>query len=129
MIRDAHGDLLSADADALVNTVNTVGVMGKGIALQFKKAYPANFKAYERACKAGTPSSSATCSSSTLVRSPDRGGSSTSRRRATGDPTPDSPMTLRTGSTASVRQSKSSRSRRSQSHPLGVATAGLTGPT
>jgi O-acetyl-ADP-ribose deacetylase (regulator of RNase III) len=53
MIRDAHGDLLSADVDALVNTVNTVGVMGKGIALQFKKRFPGNFKAYAAACKAG----------------------------------------------------------------------------
>lgn len=53
MIREAHGNLLAADADALVNTVNTVGVMGKGIALQFKRAYPAMFKAYERAAKKG----------------------------------------------------------------------------
>ena len=49
----ANGDLLKADVDALVNTVNTVGVMGKGIALQFKKAFPANFKAYAKACKDG----------------------------------------------------------------------------
>jgi O-acetyl-ADP-ribose deacetylase (regulator of RNase III) len=48
---ETHGNLLKADVDALVNTVNTVGVMGKGIALQFKNAYPANFKAYHRACK------------------------------------------------------------------------------
>lgn len=47
----AGGDLLKAEVDALVNTVNTVGVMGKGIALQFKRAFPANFKAYEKACK------------------------------------------------------------------------------
>jgi len=47
----ASGNLLEADVDALVNTVNTVGVMGKGIALQFKNAFPANFKAYEKACK------------------------------------------------------------------------------
>jgi O-acetyl-ADP-ribose deacetylase (regulator of RNase III) len=40
-----------ADAAALVNTVNCVGVMGKGIALQFKKAFPENFKAYEAACR------------------------------------------------------------------------------
>lgn len=52
MIREAHGDLLSADVDAIVNTVNTVGVMGKGIALQFKKRFPGNFKAYSAACKA-----------------------------------------------------------------------------
>lgn len=53
MIRETTGDLLSAPADAIVNTVNTVGVMGRGIALQFKKRFPENFKAYERACKAG----------------------------------------------------------------------------
>ena len=45
------GDLLSADAEALVNTVNCVGVMGKGIALQFKKAFPDNFKNYSIACE------------------------------------------------------------------------------
>lgn len=53
MIKEVHGDLLNADVDAIVNTVNTVGVMGKGIALQFKKRFPANFKAYSAACKAG----------------------------------------------------------------------------
>jgi len=53
MITEAHGDLLNADVDALVNTVNTVGVMGKGIALQFRRAYPEMFDAYTRACKAG----------------------------------------------------------------------------
>jgi O-acetyl-ADP-ribose deacetylase (regulator of RNase III) len=47
------GNLLAAPTQALVNTVNTVGVMGKGIALQFKERFPANFKIYERACKAG----------------------------------------------------------------------------
>lgn len=51
MITDAAGNLLEADAEALVNTVNTVGVMGKGIALQFKRAYPAMFKDYARAAK------------------------------------------------------------------------------
>jgi O-acetyl-ADP-ribose deacetylase (regulator of RNase III) len=51
MIREEHGNLLRADVDALVNTVNTVGVMGKGIALQFKRAYPEMFKSYERAAK------------------------------------------------------------------------------
>jgi O-acetyl-ADP-ribose deacetylase (regulator of RNase III) len=50
---ESSANLLAADVDALVNTVNTVGVMGKGIALQFKNAFPANFKAYERACKDG----------------------------------------------------------------------------
>ena len=51
MIEFRRDNLLRADAEALVNTVNTVGVMGKGIALQFKKKFPGNFKAYERACK------------------------------------------------------------------------------
>ena len=45
-----RGNLLEADTDALVNTVNTVGVMGKGVALQFKKAFPENFQAYKNAC-------------------------------------------------------------------------------
>lgn len=52
MIIITHGNLLTADAEALVNTVNTVGVMGKGIALQFKRAYPANYAAYRAACAA-----------------------------------------------------------------------------
>lgn len=45
------GDMLAEDADALVNTVNCVGVMGGGIALQFKNAFPDNFKAYAQVCK------------------------------------------------------------------------------
>src|SRR5713226_1859103 len=53
MIYKAEGDLLGTDAEALVNTVNTVGVMGKGIALQFKQAFPDNYSAYEAACKRG----------------------------------------------------------------------------
>ena len=51
MIEYQTGDLLGSDAEALVNTVNCVGVMGKGIALQFKKAFPDNFKVYAKACK------------------------------------------------------------------------------
>lgn len=51
MIEHATGDLLHADADAIVNTVNTVGVMGKGIALQVKQAFPAVFEDYARAVK------------------------------------------------------------------------------
>jgi O-acetyl-ADP-ribose deacetylase (regulator of RNase III) len=47
----AKGDLLEQRVDAIVNTVNTVGVMGKGIALQFRRKWPANYKAYEEACK------------------------------------------------------------------------------
>lgn len=53
VIELASGNLLEAPAEALVNSVNTVGVMGKGIALQFKRAYPEMFKAYAAACKAG----------------------------------------------------------------------------
>lgn len=50
-MRFIQGNLLEAHAEALVNTVNTVGVMGKGIALMFKEAFPANFRAYEDACE------------------------------------------------------------------------------
>jgi len=53
MIELTRGNLLRAAAEALVNTVNCVGYMGKGIALQFKQAFPANFKVYEAACHAG----------------------------------------------------------------------------
>ncbi len=53
MITESSGNLLEADADALVNTVNTVGVMGKGLALQFRRAYPEMFRDYARAAKAG----------------------------------------------------------------------------
>ena len=52
-IKQGSGNLLLADTDAIVNTVNTVGVAGKGIALQFRQAYPENFRAYERAAKRG----------------------------------------------------------------------------
>lgn len=53
MIEIVHGNLLHANVEALVNTVNTEGVMGKGIALQFRRAYPAMFEAYLVDCKAG----------------------------------------------------------------------------
>ena len=53
MIKLMQGNLLEANAEALVNTVNTVGIMGKGIALQFKKAFVDNFDAYKRACDEG----------------------------------------------------------------------------
>lgn len=53
MINLAQGNLLEAPVEALVNTVNTEGVMGKGIALQFKMAFPAMFRAYSDASKAG----------------------------------------------------------------------------
>ena len=52
MIQYTKGNILRADAEALVNTVNCVGFMGKGIALQFKKAYPENFTEYQKACRA-----------------------------------------------------------------------------
>jgi len=53
LITYTTGNLLEAEAEALVNAVNTVGVMGKGIALAFKKRFPANMAAYAKACKAG----------------------------------------------------------------------------
>lgn len=51
MIEFTTGNILEANADALVNTVNCVGVMGRGIALQFKNTFPGNFKAYAAACE------------------------------------------------------------------------------
>lgn len=53
MITLATGNLLEAPAEALVNTVNTVGIMGKGIALQFKQAFPGMFRDYEKLCQTG----------------------------------------------------------------------------
>lgn len=52
MITFTQGNLLEARAEALVNTVNTVGVMGKGIALMFKERFAENFRLYAAACKA-----------------------------------------------------------------------------
>lgn len=51
MMELTSGDILRDDSEALVNTVNCVGVMGRGIALQFKNAWPENFKAYKAACQ------------------------------------------------------------------------------
>ncbi len=53
MIEPTEGNLLNASVDALVNTVNTRGIMGKGIALQFKQAYPQMFRKYKHDCAAG----------------------------------------------------------------------------
>ncbi|MEI7461694.1 MAG: macro domain-containing protein [Pirellula sp.] len=53
MIEITRGDILNANTDALVNTVNCVGVMGRGIAAQFKKKFEANFKLYKKSCDAG----------------------------------------------------------------------------
>lgn len=50
MIKYRTGDILEAHVEALVNTVNCVGVMGRGVALQFKQAFPENFKRYAAAC-------------------------------------------------------------------------------
>ncbi|MBD2785057.1 macro domain-containing protein [Xenorhabdus sp. DI] len=54
MIHYTKGNLLDADAEALVNTVNTVGIMGKGIALMFKERFPLNMALYKDACQSGT---------------------------------------------------------------------------
>ena len=51
MIKFAHDNLLKSEAEALINTVNTVGVMGKGIALQFREKYPENYDEYRKACQ------------------------------------------------------------------------------
>lgn len=67
MIEYKTGDILAEQAEALVNTVNCVGVMGAGIALQFKRAFPANFDAYEAACRR-RKSSQAACSCSRRKR-------------------------------------------------------------
>jgi O-acetyl-ADP-ribose deacetylase (regulator of RNase III) len=53
MMRFTKGNLLDAKVEAVVNTVNTVGVMGKGIALMFKERFPKNYQAYAAACEAG----------------------------------------------------------------------------
>ena len=53
MVRFKTGDILAEDVEVLVNAVNCVGIMGRGIALQFKRAFPENFSAYAEACKRG----------------------------------------------------------------------------
>lgn len=53
MIEHCKGNLLEADVEALTNPVNCMGVMGRGLALDFKKAYPENFYSYQIACKKG----------------------------------------------------------------------------
>ena len=52
-LQTGSGNLLDADVEALVNTVNTVGVMGKGLALQFKRRFPSNYEVYVSACSRG----------------------------------------------------------------------------
>jgi hypothetical protein len=51
MIKIEEGNFIESNVEAIVNTVNCVGVMGKGIALQTKQAFPDNFEAYEKACR------------------------------------------------------------------------------
>jgi O-acetyl-ADP-ribose deacetylase (regulator of RNase III) len=51
MIVFKTGDIFSEDVEALVNPVNCVGIMGRGVALQFRKAWPENYKAYAEACR------------------------------------------------------------------------------
>lgn len=53
MIRFTHGNIFQSRCEALINPVNCVGVMGKGLALQFKQLFPANFTSYAQACRAG----------------------------------------------------------------------------
>lgn len=53
MLRSTRGNLLEAPSEALVNTVNEIGVMGKDIALMFREAFPDNAREYEAAAKAG----------------------------------------------------------------------------
>jgi O-acetyl-ADP-ribose deacetylase (regulator of RNase III) len=53
MLRYVQGNLLRSNAEALVNTVNEVGVMGKGVALMFREAYPESARLYQEASKAG----------------------------------------------------------------------------
>ncbi len=54
MLRYTTGNIIDSETEAIVNTVNTHGVMGKGIALAFKNAFPLNYKLYQKACKDGT---------------------------------------------------------------------------
>ena len=83
MIEIGSGNLLEANADALVNTVNCDGFMGKGIALQFKQAFPRNFKAYEQAAKR-VKSCRGRCWCSTMADFYVQGSSLISRQSATG---------------------------------------------
>jgi O-acetyl-ADP-ribose deacetylase (regulator of RNase III) len=53
MLESVQGDILKSDCAVIINTVNCVGVMGKGLALQFKRQFPAMFAAYQRDCNLG----------------------------------------------------------------------------
>lgn len=71
MIEFVHGNILEADCEALVNPVNCVGVMGKGLALQFKKAFPINFENYQEWCNDENPVCPAVFGSTTRLPKPE----------------------------------------------------------
>ena len=68
MIELKIGDIFEEDVEALVNSVNCVGVMGRGIALQFKNRFPDNFKAYAQLRAKETKSNPAECSFTSRAR-------------------------------------------------------------
>lgn len=70
MIEICQGNILEAKVEALVNTVNCVGAMGKGLALTFKQAYPENFLQYQVACRAGEVRSGAMFITTTNLTNP-----------------------------------------------------------
>lgn len=84
MICYKNGNLLDDDSEALVNTVNTVGVMGKGIALMFREKFPENTRAYTKACREGRVQVGSVFPCISTVGFGDRTGSSTSQQRSTG---------------------------------------------
>ena len=61
MIHFVQGDLFASGCEALVNPVNCVGVMGKGLALQFRRRFPANFAAYRDSCAPRAPARALLC--------------------------------------------------------------------
>ena len=126
MFTEATGNMLEAEVDALVNTVNTVGVMGKGIALQFKNAFPDNYEAYRRACEDEAVRLGEMFVFETRVPG-GHAGSSTSPPSSIGAPDPGC-TTSHQGSTLSARRSASTRSGRSPSHPSDAAAGDSTGP-
>ena len=70
MINFIHGDLFDSGADVLVNPVNCVGVMGKGLALQFRHRYPGNYHSYQAVCRAGKLSPGNIYAHATSLESP-----------------------------------------------------------
>lgn len=90
MIRYTHGHLLKAPPEALVNTVNEIGVMGKGIALMFRETFPETARSYERAAKAGQVRVGRCSLRRIEISSEALGGLFTFRRRSIGDIRPSS---------------------------------------